>query len=250
MSEPLKEPPLIEAICELRFVKNPFDDVELVEGLCRRLANDFPQRTDVPVTLVNVALARDAAPNISTPNGSRVVQLKRADASAMAQLAPRALVVNHLRPYASWPQFRGLITDVVKAFRELAPAMTHEQIGLRYINFHALPAVAADVRVQDWLRVAPPTGAPLDRAMRGYLQRYEMVVEDPPATTFIHQVGTALLPDRAFGIMLDLDFSSATPAVDSAEQLVAWLDRAHAAISDAFVRSITDSAYTRFKEGA
>src|SRR5438093_1211585 len=109
MAEKLKYSPLIEALCEFRFAPSPSWDWTIPGRLYDEIGRDFPERAQVDGVAVQFVLGPEKASAQPVINGPARVQMKRADGTAMVQVGPNLLVVNHLRPYVGWETFRPMI---------------------------------------------------------------------------------------------------------------------------------------------
>lgn len=246
MGERLARPPLIEAICEFRFDPGSPWDWTIPGRLFDKIGDEFPERAQVNAIGIEVQLGPRVPPVPHILSGPERVQLKRADGSAMIQLGPNLLAVNHLRPYANWESFRDLILRVLRLYHELSHPGRIQRIGLRYINHIEVPAESPNGRRV--LTVQPQLAGPLARPLAGFYQRYELSHERPPGT-LIHQTGIQDVDARRVAV-LDLDFGSEQLAdVSDFDAVTAWLDAAHARIEESFLASVTQETLDAMRRG-
>ncbi len=243
MGEVLASPPLIEALCEFFFAPQTTWDWTLPDRLYAQIRDEFPVKTQTD----SVTFPFHVTPNQSVAQpGTRApdrVQFKRADGSAMVQVAPLLLVVNHLKPYQEWERFRELIIGMFSRYADLVGPWKVQRIGLRYINRVLLPERPCDL--SDFVTVVNQSlSGVLARPLSGFYQRYELE-HDQPAGTLVHQSGIVREGDQE-AIMLDLHFISAVE-VDEASVLVPWLNDAHDRIGEAFVASLNPDYYASLK---
>ncbi len=246
MAEKLKYSPLIEALCEFRFAPSPSWDWTIPGRLYDLIGGDFPERAQVDGLSVQfVPSPKNASPQ-QVIKGPERVQMKRTDGTAMVQVGPNLLVVNHLRPYADWETFRPMIADAYVQHEKIVGVAKVARIGLRYINQIALPD--QDVGLEDVTTLAQKRFAPFDRPLAGLYQRYELA-QDAPRGVLIVQLGTQRT-ERGASVMLDFDLGSAPrQEFTGIESVLAWLDDAHTRIDDAFFAAVAPALLEKWKRG-
>ena len=244
MGEKLKNPPLLEALCEFRFQPDDPWDWTVPGRFYEKVKDQFPLREEVRGVSIHV----DARSGMSTPPtvSPQRIRFKNSANSAMLQCGPRFLAVNQLQPYSRWEAFRALILEAFEKYVSVVEEITLARIGLRYINRIALSAGEAP---SEKITVFPAFPKPLQKPAPAFFQRYELQYEEPPRGTLLHQTGVAREGDKTF-VMLDLDHvSEDVEELAKHETLSSWLDAVHDRIYDAFVASIPQDLYRRFKGG-
>ena len=245
MGDQLKNPPLIEAVCEFRFDPASEWDWTVPGRLFDKIGKEFSERSEVRRLGVTVEQGGEKTPRPALIEaGPDRIQLKRPDGSAMVQVGPKLLVINHLRPYTNWETFRDLILGIHRTYCDIAGSNTLGRLGLRYIN--QIPQ--AEQAIEDIITLRPALSRSLDRSVSTFYQRYEFTHEDPKGI-LIHQTGRRLVDEKPV-IMLDLDFGSEDVGeIGSADAVVDWLDRAHDRVEEGFIDSLVPSFYDRLKRG-
>lgn len=245
MGKPLKNPPLVEAACEFRFDPSSEWDWTIPGRLFDQIGHEFSERSEFHRLEVRVQQEKgrsEAPPVVET--GPDRVQLRRPDGSALVQIGPRLLAVNHLRPYPNWEAFRDLIQRIYRTYIDIAAAKVFSRIGLRYINEIPLKERAAE----GIITVGPNLGHSLQRPMAKFYQRYELEHDDPKGI-LVHQTGSQTVDDEHV-LKLDLDFFSTTVGDDgAAEKVKRWLDNAHNVVERAFIDSLVPEFYEHLKRG-
>jgi len=144
MGRVYKRPPLIEALCEFHFDPNSPWDVTIFGDYYHHVRDEFPEKRQLPQ--MEMALEKREGGVISEVRDRGVrMQFLRPDRSALVQLAPHLLVVNQLRPYASWEMFKMLIQARLNDYQSVTDAMPLGQVVLRYINLFECSAEAFSV---------------------------------------------------------------------------------------------------------
>ncbi|MBI2921577.1 MAG: TIGR04255 family protein [Planctomycetes bacterium] len=248
MGEKLQKPPLVEALCELRFDPASPWDMTFPGLLYERVRNDFPERVQVDALEIDVGSSLGRARLAPVQRKVDRMQFSRPDKSAMVQVGPHLLTVNHLRPYPTWDGFRALISHVIEEHERVAGFLPVKRLGLRYVNQIELPARPQKAReLSRWINLVPQLTRGLDRPVRGLYQRYE-IEHDTPAGVLIHQTGF-VVQNAIPALLLDLDFGSENPGVKTMADVSCWLDGAHDRIGTSFIETLNPEYYERIKKG-
>ncbi len=245
MGEKLKNPPLIEAVCEFRWVETSPWDWTIPGQLFERIKEDFPDRSELG--FAQPRQADDQGANIvQTVAVPLLVRLSRRDGSAIVQIGQRLLSVNCLKPYPTWESFKSLIIQIYGEYSTVAEPTALDRVGLRYINRMDVPE--GDFQIEDYLNMGCSSEWLTKYPFASFYQRYEVVMSSPDRI-LVHQ--TAL--DRYDGkraIMLDLDIGMRNiGTVETGLSLDALLDAAHDKVLEAFVSSVNPDLYERMKRG-
>ncbi|MEG4801718.1 TIGR04255 family protein [Microcoleus sp. ARI1-B5] len=248
MSQPLKGSPLIEVLCEFRFAPSSAWDWTLPGRLYERIGKEFSEREQVNEVVFQLQPEADnsaALPQII--NVPQRIQLKRPDQTAIVQVGPHILVVNHLAPYPLWENFRSLILRIFLEYIDLYGDFTLSGIGLRYIN--QIPISTEGFDVSNFITLNPNLTGVLDRSLSSFHQRYDLSYESVKAV-LVHQTGINETQEGAFAVVLDLDFNS--DEVDNLKEISEiqkWLDEAHQHLYEAFRASLNPDYYQLLKQG-
>jgi uncharacterized protein (TIGR04255 family) len=226
MGETLKDPPLVEVICELRFAaESAWDD-----GVPGRLADalpDYPKR-ETPESTVEISL-----------------RLRSVDEAGLVQVGPRVLVVNQLRPYERWAKFRERVERAVGAYLQANPGARPREVVLSATNI--FPEVDGRIDLSQSLRRVPPL---YDRMAGGrslgFTLRQDFALDEPKGG-LICIAGVGVADGIGAGLLLRLEFVSG--AWTSWDELLPLLDKAHDKIYEAFVELLNPAEYARRKEG-
>lgn len=246
MGEKLAKPPVIEAICEFRFAETAPWEWTIPGQLYDKIGQEFADRSQLQGMGVQIKASQSAPPIATIQPAPNRVQLKRQDGSAMVQIGPHLLAINHLKPYPEWETFRLLITRIFDQYRSITGDAPLERIGLRYINEIAVPDYPFDIG--SYITLDPPLTGALDRPLRSAYQRYELE-EEQPVGALIHQSGIRREEGKT-AIILDLDFGSTMANQTRAtDEIRDWLDAAHDRIYESFVASLNPEMYEKLRKG-
>jgi len=101
------KPPIIEALCELRFEPSLPWDLAIPGLLYEKVKDDFPKRRQVRAFETSVSAGPEGVEQ-QVRTADRM-QFLREDERALIQVGPDLLAVNHLEPYPTWQEFLPLI---------------------------------------------------------------------------------------------------------------------------------------------
>jgi len=245
-TEKLQSPPVVEALCEFRFIPSERWDWTLPGRLYDKIRTDFPERAQVNALSMHIEVSSGESPNQKISTAPERIQFKKSDGSSMVQMGPHLLVVNQLPPYPHWEGFRTVILNIMGEFIQLYPDFQLARIGLRYINRISLPEEVQDLG--QMISVPPPLTGALQRPLKGFYQRYELQHEEPRGI-LIHQTGIQTTTAQA-NLIIDLDFGSTElESVVNLVDIEAWLNRAHYRVYESFVDSLNPMLYKQMKRG-
>ena len=230
-----RNPPLVEAICEVRFASAPGRKwTEDGEMLHEQIRDRFPVRgteheMDLPI-VTPVALGS------TSPSLARL-QFVSEDGNTMVQVGPDVLAVNSLRAHVGWPELRDTLLQVLTDYRAIAAPLGLTSATVRYINRVEIP-LERELSLDKYFSVLPglPQGVPA--AVSTFLLHTEVGYEDPTAT-FTFRFATTESTGEVAAFMLDYEHFAPGPAVPELDALAAWLDTGHDRIERAFYGSFT-----------
>jgi len=240
-----RKSPLIEALCEIQYEPRTEWDLTAVGLIYERLKEQFPQRRQTKVLGVEIA----AQPEINALRHQMTltdrVQFVRADDTALVQIGPHFLAVNHLKPYSSWETFEPLIRQAVGAYCEVAVPTGIHRVGLRYIN--RIEFTELQVQLQDYFNFYPQLAGDLPQDHG----EFQMTVQFPQGGShdvLKVQLASVGAPDPAPALWLDLDYFLTAPGTLDVGTMLSWVDVAHARIEDMFELIITPRLREMFEE--
>jgi uncharacterized protein (TIGR04255 family) len=238
-----QNPPVVEALFEVCFRGGQWDTT--VPGLFyEKISDRFPKKSQVEDVQFELRVSRDA-PEPKILQRVERSQFVRANGSGMVQISPALLVVNQLRPYTHFENWRPLALEMLGLYRQLVKPEGIERLGVRYINRVVIPKPV--VRMEDYFRVYPHVPDDLGGAHGSFLLRFELPQSDP-AHQMLVTFGSAPAEDPGgWAALLDL-YDVLGLAEEPFDVVEKRLEEAHANIALAFEASVTDRARELFEE--
>lgn len=245
MSRIYQAPPLVEALCEFQFSGGEWDWT--IPGLLfEQIKDDFSIRRQTPELAFEIH-ASDGFVNQRVQQGPGRMQFHRPDESALIQVAPQLLVVNHLQPYPHWGDFRSLILNTLTKYVGVATPQGFSRIGLRYVNRIDTPS--ASFSLYDELfnfspRLPPQIVGPID----ALVMRVERSYPSDNGKLLLTLATAQDISTLKEGLVLDLDFVTLNAESIGVAAADSWIDAAHSHIEEAFEACITDNLRSTFRE--
>lgn len=244
MSRIYRKPPLIEALCEFQFAEEGWDWT--IPGLIyQELKERFPQKRNAPVVEFEVQ-AKPLELSQRMKGGQGRMQFLRADESALVQVGPNLLAVNHMPPYPHWGEFKKLIIDALAVYQRVAQPKGFRRIGLRYINRIEVPEATFDLPTYFNLGPHLPDATSAPYSM--ILLRVGLQQETEQEQLLLTFASAPAEQDSTSAFILDLDFVSTEAGELNIDTARDWVERAHGRIETAFEACLTDRLRGIFEE--
>jgi len=158
------------------------------------------------------------------------------DDKSVVQIGPRGMTVNALA-YPGFGAFRSTVTKVLDTYIALAQPKTVSRLGLRYINH--VPSTTGRLFGSFAVKLEwPPLAGATQKSLAA---RMVLSYSEPPG-----ELGIAI-GDPADKASLDLDFFLLPDRPMSQEQVLAWLDRAHDRVYEAFRSMVPSELFASWK---
>ena len=199
-----RNPPIVEAIVELRFLGGVGWDLTLPGRFYDRIRDDFPgtpeHREVMEATFGETSSPSDAMFSINRKEQRVLFR----NGNQLLQIGPRVLGVNSLRPYEGWESLSRRAHNALETYRAIAEPEAVRSIGVRYINRVELPA--EPFRLDDYFMITqalPSTGFP--EKLRSFFDRMELSYDDIPAAIALTWATAKSSKERIAAFLLDLD---------------------------------------------
>ena len=237
-----KNPPVVEALCEIFFSDSKWDST--LPGLFyERIKSAYPKKKELQQIGVEVNVSKEAQAS-KVSRGNTRLQFLKEDGSQLIQIEKDLLVVNQLRPYPKFEEWKPVVDKMLNVYCELAQPKGIKQISTRYINKIVIPA--ATFKMEEYFYLYPEVPDSLS-AMHG---KFMMRLEIPPKNeghNLIITFGTSTADAPVTSAqLLDLYDIFVSPLLISDRVIDKYLEDAHENIVVAFENSITDKTRKLF----
>lgn len=235
-------PPVIEALCEFKFVPDQPLDITVIGLFYEKIRDEFPLKQQ------QMGMASRAEKGGFGFEILQRVEFARANRSAVVKASPDILTVSQLKPYTTWEDLKSLILNNFQIFKQIIAPKCLKRVGIRYINRFDFSESPAE-RLEDNFNFYPTVPQDLPQIYAAFADRVDIACEDDRNRLRVAlQSAISEKPDM-LSFVLDLDYYTATP--ESAESvaldsIAEWIQTAHDRIEAAFEKCITDRCRTRF----
>lgn len=236
--------PIVEALCEFQFIPTQPWDMTIPGLLYERINNEFPVKQQQMGFGIGFQ-PKEGGIEQKVDMFQRM-QFFRSDRSALVQVGPDLLTINHLKPYPTWDTFKPMILKNLETYQTVAKPKGFKRIGLRYINkieFDEHP-----IELTDYFNYYPfiPTNLPQMHEM--FQVRVEIPYEEGRDRLLLTLASVIPEKPNVLSLLLDLDYIMAIPERIPLDQASEWIEKAHTIVENAFEACITDRCRNLFGE--
>ena len=248
MKRQYPNPPVVEALCEVYFQGSRWDPT--IPGIFyERVRDRYPDKAERPGFQIELSVAPEVPAARAQQLGTRSL-FSRSDHSQQLQLERDLLIINQLRPYPGFEEWKPIVTEAISLYKELAKPAGVSKIGMRYINRIEIPHQIFEM--EDYFHLFVEIPEDLGAAHSTFMTR----VVIPGVRGEIrsgHQLVVTLgsAPPQSEGsatLLLDLYDLTELASEGQVGAVERHLDDAHQRIERAFESIITDSTRRLFEE--
>ncbi len=244
MSRKYNNPPIVEALCEFQFIPSQPWDMTIPGLLYKKISGEFPvKQQQMGFGIVLQPKERDIEQRVEM---SQRMQFLRPDKTALVQVGPDLLTINHLKPYPTWEAFKPLIVNNLGIYQKVAKPKGFKRLGLRYIN--KIEFGGGHIELTDYFNYYPFIPTTLPQMHETFQVRVDIPYEEGRDRLLLTLASVIPEKPEVLTLLLDLDYSMTIPERVSLEQASAWIEKAHAIVETAFEACITDKCRNLFGE--
>lgn len=242
MPKTYKNPPLLEAVCEFRFVIAGNYSAEQVSTFYEIIKGSFPLQKKGKINKLEFRIDTEKTPEENKGSISQdfyeFEQYFSEDEKYSIQLDGGRVSIHRIKPYTAWSQFLPLIQTVYGAYLETFKPKELVRIGVRYINEIVLPVDAFIFSDYFTLSASVPS---LNEDNRQSIFLGSAFEQEGGRDAIKVQFGDKQLPEetgnKAFVLDLDYFLVTATVALDEVDE---WLTTAHTNLEKVFEGIVTE----------
>ena len=238
-----KNDPIVEAICEFRLSQDTPWDLTIPGLFYEKVKDNFPERDQRLVQ--EIELTQEPQDLQHRVRVTERVLLYTRGRKRLIQLGPRLLVINVLRPYPSWEQFKSYIETAWSCLKELVSIRGLQRIGLRYIN--RIEFSDKNVDLKEYFEFYPYVGDRLPKQMSSFIAGVDFPYAEGRDRCRVKLTPSIASENRA-AVVLDIDYFLNNPADIPASDVLEWVEEAHSRVDEIFEGCITDRLRKQFGE--
>jgi uncharacterized protein (TIGR04255 family) len=241
---PLKNPPITEAVIDLRIKPRVGFHVSDLEPVIRALNDEFSERAEIRMRELMFAFEVDAEKMSSRRHDAVGYRLRSPRTNHVVQISLNGLTFSWLRPYSTWGALREAALTVWEIYAAEVQPEGVIRAAVRYINHISLPLPILDLR--DYLPMSPNIPEHWPQSMSGFLSRIAVVEEEPADQAIITQTSERGADPQTMTFLLDVDCFT-NRALPSISLVPETLDRLRILKNRIFFDSVTELLLERFE---
>lgn len=249
MADPrqLSNPPLREALIDIRVVQEDTFDPERVHGVRPLVVGDYPTVQHQWVLEGQIHIGEDAQP---VPPGRRRFNgliFHDADSKQVAQFRVDGFSFSRLSPYTDWNDVFPEAMRLWQIYLDVLTPQYVSRVAVRYVN---AIEVSPPVELEEYFTAPPyiPDGAPTD-ALVNFLMRTTSTHSEWDVSVHLTHASEDVSTDGAVTIVLDLDVFKVVQLRPMEDQAVleSVFDQLRDVKNRMFFASITDELVGRYE---
>ena len=238
MSKKYANPPIREAVCEIKFTHDSKWDFTVPGLLYEKVKTDFRVKSSGSITLGD-----------RTPLAELAVFFTE-DKLTSIRVGSRWPILSIIRqkPYPSWSEFK---PNIEKAYNELRAIDGVEikgiqRIGLLYVNLIEIPKKS--VNLADYFEYGLNLGGRLPKEIRTFLVGSEFSFFEGRDVCRVQLASAVASNPEHFSVRLDLDYYLAKPQAVTPDGVLEWVENAHQKVEELFEGCIRGKTRKLFGE--
>ncbi|MBP9091455.1 TIGR04255 family protein [bacterium] len=238
--------PIIEVVADFQF-ENPTEwDLMLPGAMYERLKEDFPKRQQIS-TIGGVQITSGPSGGFQQFIPQNRMQFLREDGSALVQIGPDIMAINHLQPYKSWESsFKPILTRGWNCYLDAGGKKTVQGVSLRYINRVQIPNKSTGFcQFEDYLEFRPYTGPALPKDHGPFMVFVTYPYRDKSDLLTLQLQSENGLADHTT-FLLDINYRLQKEMPNN-ELLMDWFEVAHGHINTMFENCLTEKLRDLFR---
>lgn len=199
-----KNPPITEALLDIRVNLDPGFDVKKLEELQKHIHEDFSVKqvnTKLEASFVHKPGESLVTTAKNTPNG---YIFKTSDSKKIVQARMDGFTFNRLRPYDSWSSFEKEGEKLWNSYLAIAKPLNITRVALRYINLIEIPLPMSDFK--DYILTIPEIAKGVPQGLSEFFMRLVIPDEKRENTAIVTEtIELSKLSGKKFPLVFDID---------------------------------------------
>jgi len=244
MSKDYKNPPLTEAVFEVKYGKSVNFSTETIAAFSESIHPLFPiKKKAVRIeTSINVGLEKKE--NDIVNKTIKFDTFYSPDEKYLVHLEENRISIHRLKPYISWVDFASKINAVLSAHIQHINFEKLIRIGVRYINEIVFPK---DSQMKDAFGVFLTIPPQIEGEIKSLFCNLVLRVGENNDQLKV-RIGDKKSTDKqnAGLAIMDLDYSNEKISFENQKDIMSWLDNAHASIEKSFESLLAEKLKSTF----
>ncbi len=243
MSTPYSNAPIKEALIDIRIEPLGADQLNLIEGICARVKEQYPKKKD--------RVHFEGTMSVGTQVGASAAQrqvgyvLESADSRFVFQNCLDGFTFSILRPYGAWQELRDEARKLWALYREVLNPGRISRVSVRFINQIDIPQNSIDYK--DYFRTTPEVSQDLPQSLMGFFMQLCFPVEQVKGVLVLTQASVPPTELNSNSVVLDINvYTEDAEAFSTEERLWTAIEMMRNLKNEYFERSITDKTRALF----
>ena len=236
-----KKPPLIEALCEIRFAGTE-GDFTTWGNFYNKIKDFYPNKNEIP-SGIEVQFTQSTG---SINPSKSVKHFTSSDNAQLIQVTEDSLTFNRLSPYLGYDNLKKSFAEVLKIYTEIFCPKQFMQLSMRYVNQIVIPH--SEFLLEDYLGLAIIFPEGMTKALGGLFIQFQVA---PQVEKHLLQGTLRSAPSIPEGnSVFFLDVLDAFPGNSEFDEntILNIMDEAHANIEHIFEKIIQEKLRELFQE--
>lgn len=244
---PFKNPPITEALLDIRVKKSADISLETLLSFQDRVKDTFPIKQERFSWQGGVQFKKDSTPEfLPATTGIDGYLFKSENGLKIAQARRDGFTFNQLRPYPNWEVFRNEAKVLWEHYLQVANPDTVERLALRYINRIDIPLPFKDFK--EYILTYPEIAKGIPQGLSTYFIRLVVPKEEISAFAIITQTFKPLKPDeKILSLIFDIDVSRGISLSVLSDDIWKIMEDLRNFKNEIFMNSTTEKAKELFK---
>lgn len=248
MGRKYKNPPVIEAVFEIRFTRDTPWDLTIPGLFYEKVKNTFPVKEQTVFQEGEIIREPHGLIQEVIRSGQRIL-LFTEDRKMLTQLGPYLLAINVLKPYPTWQNFKEKIELAWKGLNEIIEIKGIERVILAYINQIEIPIPKIQLKIlKNYFNFYPFIDNKFPEDLASFIVGCEFPYKEGKECCSIQLVSMPDVSKEQKTLMLNISYFTKQPRAVEVSNILDWVENAHDQIQKAFESCISDNLRTLFEE--
>ncbi|MGI8555868.1 MAG: TIGR04255 family protein [Pyrinomonadaceae bacterium] len=236
-----KKPPLIEALCEIKFAGTE-GDFTTWGNFYQKIKDSYPTKSELPS-----GIEFQITPNASSINPSEFIKrFTSSDNAQLIQATKDTFTLNRLSPYLGYEEFKKSFAEALKIYAETFFPKNFIQLAMRFVNQIVIPH--KEFSLNDYLGLVPMIPEDMTDSLGNLTVQIQIApqVENHFLQTTLRSAPS--MPEGNSVFFLDIFDAFSGNSEYNADSIINIMDDAHKNIEFIFEKIIQEKSREVFQE--
>ncbi len=244
--EQLKNPPITEALIDIRIDRLSHERLPELRALQEAIAKEYPNTQERVSWTGRVQWGPGREPSLNVPAaGPDGYLFHSSQRQKIFQVRLDGFTFHHLKPYPGWDQFLPEAKQLWTKYMAVAKPQRVVRVALRYLNRIEIPLPCDDLK--KYLRIIPALAPELPQELHEFVMRLVVRKSEKKLTGIVTEVLEPKQFLNKIAVILDLDVFCDQPLGLEGDGLWQLIDDLKVFRGDLFLQSITDETKELFR---